>query len=74
MTTTEFIELAAAILDEQLRMDPVGATSLGDHRFDDRLAAIGPEAPPLDRDALLGGLIVAVGKIRAREEIYEESA
>ncbi len=44
MTTTEFVELAAAILDEHLALDPVTATSLGDHRFDDRLPATGPDA------------------------------
>lgn len=44
MTTPEFVQLAAEILDEHLALDPVTATSLGDHRFDDRLAASGPEA------------------------------
>ena len=43
MTTPEFAALAAAILDEHLALDPVTATSLGDHRFDDRLPASGPE-------------------------------
>src|SRR4051794_15377713 len=43
-TTSEFVDLAAEILDEQLSLDPVTATSLGDHRFDDRLPATGPEA------------------------------
>lgn len=57
MTTTEFIELAAAILDEQLRMDPVGATSLGDHRFDDRLAATGPDARAADLATHQSGLV-----------------
>nr|MBA3745603.1 DUF885 domain-containing protein [Sporichthya sp.] len=54
--TTEFRELAAAILDEQLRMDPVGATSLGDHRFDDRLPASGPDARAADLATHRAGL------------------
>jgi uncharacterized protein (DUF885 family) len=44
MTTTEFVALAAEIIDEHLALDPVTATSLGDHRFDDRLPASGPDA------------------------------
>lgn len=44
MTTPEFVALAAEILDEYLELDPVFATSLGDHRFDDRLPATGPAA------------------------------
>lgn len=44
MTTAEFVALASATLEDLLRLDPVLATSLGDHRFDDRLAASGPEA------------------------------
>ncbi len=43
-TTPEFVALAAEILDEHLALDPVTATSLGDHRFDDRLPASGPDA------------------------------
>jgi uncharacterized protein (DUF885 family) len=42
--TTDFIDLAAEILDEHLALDPVTATALGDHRFDDRLPATGPAA------------------------------
>lgn len=48
MTTAEFVELASATLDDLLTADPVLATSLGDHRFDDRLAASGPEARAAD--------------------------
>ncbi len=43
-TTSEFVDLAAATLDEHLALDPVTATALGDHRFDDRLPATGPAA------------------------------
>jgi uncharacterized protein (DUF885 family) len=44
VTTPEFVALAAEILDEHLALDPVTATSLGDHRFDDRLPQTGPDA------------------------------
>jgi uncharacterized protein (DUF885 family) len=43
-TTAEFLGLAAEILDEHLALDPVTATALGDHRFDGRLPATGPDA------------------------------
>ena len=36
--TEEFHRLATTIVDRQLEADPVAATSLGDHRFDGRLA------------------------------------
>lgn len=42
--SAEFRELAAAILAEHLAADPVHATSLGEHRYDDRLPAAGPDA------------------------------
>lgn len=40
--TAAFRSLAAAVLDEYLEFSPVTATSLGDHRFDDRLADASP--------------------------------
>ncbi|GAA0636731.1 DUF885 domain-containing protein [Sporichthya brevicatena] len=42
--TEAFVAAAAAILDEHLALDPVTATALGDHRFDDRLPATGSVA------------------------------
>src|SRR5512133_1000011 len=36
-TTARFHSLAAEAVDDLLRLDPEWATSLGDHRFDDRL-------------------------------------
>jgi uncharacterized protein (DUF885 family) len=35
--TAEFAALAARVVDDLLALDPVGATSLGDHRFDGTL-------------------------------------
>jgi hypothetical protein len=35
--TAQFRQLAGRVVDDLLRADPVSATSLGDHRFDDRL-------------------------------------
>ncbi|MGQ0843699.1 MAG: DUF885 domain-containing protein [Sporichthyaceae bacterium] len=52
MTSTtpvgQFGELAASILDEWLEASPVSATSLGEHRWDDRLAE--PGAPARERE------------------------
>jgi uncharacterized protein (DUF885 family) len=48
-SVTGFAELSARILEEWLEASPVTATSLGDHRFDDRL----PEPGPAARDRLL---------------------
>ena len=59
MTTAGFVELAAATLEDLLALDPVLATSLGDHRFDDRLAASGPEA----RAAELATLRARLGQV-----------
>jgi len=39
--TEEFHELAVRIVDDLLRLDPVAATSLGDHRHDQRLPDLG---------------------------------
>jgi uncharacterized protein (DUF885 family) len=39
-----FPRLAGAVLDELLERHPEAATSLGDHRFDDRLTDRGPDA------------------------------
>ena len=44
ITVGRFDEFAAQILDEWLEASPVTATSLGDHRFDHRLAEPGPAA------------------------------
>ena len=40
--TADFHTLAAAVLDELLERHPEWATILGEHRFDDRLADLGP--------------------------------
>ncbi|MDQ1602078.1 MAG: hypothetical protein QOD68_3552 [Actinomycetota bacterium] len=40
--TADFHHLAGAVLDELLERHPEWATILGDHRFDDRLADLGP--------------------------------
>ncbi len=40
--TADFHVLAGAVLDELLERHPEWATILGDHRFDDRLADLGP--------------------------------
>jgi uncharacterized protein (DUF885 family) len=40
--TADFHDLAGAVLDELLERHPEWATILGDHRFDDRLADLGP--------------------------------
>jgi uncharacterized protein (DUF885 family) len=40
--TADFHTLAGAVLDELLERHPEWATILGDHRFDDRLADLGP--------------------------------
>ena len=40
--TADFHALAGAVLDELLERHPEWATILGDHRFDDRLADLGP--------------------------------
>jgi uncharacterized protein (DUF885 family) len=43
--TTEdarFTEFADRIVDDILKLDPVAATSLGDHRYDDRLPDVSP--------------------------------
>jgi uncharacterized protein (DUF885 family) len=42
--TADFHQLAGAVLDELLQRHPEWATILGDHRFDDRLADLGPAA------------------------------
>ncbi len=42
--TEEFHALAERIVDDLLEADPVGATSLGDHRFDDRLPDLSANA------------------------------
>ena len=42
-TETTFVALAARIVDGLLARDPVEATSLGDHRFDDRLPDLSSE-------------------------------
>ncbi len=51
--TDDFRELADRIVDDLLAADPVGATALGDHRFDDRLpdrsaAGVGAELLALE--------------------------
>lgn len=47
--TLDFRDLAVRVVDDLLRADPVSATSLGDHRHDDRL-------PEQSRDAVAGRL------------------
>ena len=42
--TAQFRRLAEDSIDAALEADPVGATWLGDHRFDDRLPDYSPEA------------------------------
>ncbi len=42
-TETTFAALAARVVDGLLARDPVEATALGDHRFDDRLADLSTE-------------------------------
>ena len=42
--TAQFRRLAEDSIDAALEVDPVGATWLGDHRFDDRLPDYSPEA------------------------------
>ena len=42
-TETSFVALATRIVDGLLARDPVEATSLGDHRFDDRLPDLSSE-------------------------------
>jgi uncharacterized protein (DUF885 family) len=42
--TTSFAELSAAYLDAAMRLSPVFATAIGDHRFDDRWPDVGPTA------------------------------
>ena len=49
--TDDFRALAERIVDDLLEADPVTATALGDHRFDDRL-------PDLSGD---GGGVAAAG-------------
>ena len=42
--TDEFRALAERVVDDLLEADPVAATSLGDHRFDDRLPDLSSQA------------------------------
>jgi len=42
--TAEFRALAERCIDQALEADPVEATWMGDHRFDDRLPELGPTA------------------------------
>jgi len=58
-TTQRFRRTAHAALDVLLEHDPAGATALGDHRFDDRLADWSPEAV----DAQLRDLSDATGAL-----------
>lgn len=54
---TAFGKLAARYLDSMARFDPVGATGLGDHRFDDKLpdiSAAGRAAWNAEARAILG--------------------
>ena len=44
MADTPFADVAAEVLDTALAADPVGATYLGDHRFDGQLADPSPAA------------------------------
>jgi hypothetical protein len=43
-TTEQFRGLAERVIDALLEADPVSATALGDHRFDDRLPELGHSA------------------------------
>ncbi len=60
MTTPDdgaaFDRIARDALDDLLRLDPVGATALGDHRYDDRLPDLGPEGLDEARRLLAGWL------------------
>jgi uncharacterized protein (DUF885 family) len=57
-----FERVARQALDELLAADPVEATALGDHRFDDRLPDLSPEG--LDGlHSVLGDLLAAVDSV-----------
>jgi uncharacterized protein (DUF885 family) len=53
---TTFVQIARDALDDLLALDPVTATGLGDHRFDDRLPDRTPEAVEEARRILTGWL------------------
>ncbi len=60
--TDEFRALAERVVDDLLEADPVSATSLGDHRFDDRL-------PDMSADALDAQLRVVNDHVTALDAI-----
>ena len=49
---SSFEQLARATLDDLLERHPEAATDLGDHRFDDRLSDLRPEALEDERRAV----------------------
>jgi len=55
-TGEAFVRIAHDALDDLLRLDPVTATGLGDHRFDDRLPDRTPEGLDEARRVLSGWL------------------
>jgi uncharacterized protein (DUF885 family) len=59
VATANFRSLAGAILDEYLEHAPVTATSLGDHRFDDRL----PDTSPAALESELAGIRVRLAAL-----------
>jgi uncharacterized protein (DUF885 family) len=60
--TDQFRELAEAVVDDQLVADPVTATWLGDHRFDDRL-------PDLSEAAVAGLLLRVDDQLTALDAV-----
>jgi uncharacterized protein (DUF885 family) len=62
----EFARLAKEYLDDRAERNPVSATGLGDHRYDDRLADPSEQARDDERRALDG--------FAARLEVIEDSA
>ncbi len=54
--TAGFVRIARDALDDLLALDPVSATGLGEHRYDDRLADRSPEGLEEARRVLNGWL------------------